>query len=283
MTISFIIATLGKKLKELDKLVNSICKSQNKAYCEIIIISQLNHTIVEKLINHYSNNLCIRHIKSDVIGLSYNRNIGIKEAKGEILAFPDDDCYYKNNAIHKVLNIFLSDKNLTLVSGIQVDPKTYSTQKFALSKNRFFCEKDIFKVCNSITIFIKKQEDHFFDEKFGTGKYFGACEETDYVYRYIMNYGGNNFFDKDIIIFHNVPDYSSIDQQSIRSYARGYGAFFKKDRRYFTELYLAIEILIFQPLFGIIVSIILFQKDKLKYRIEKIIGIWEGFINFTYD
>ena len=59
--ISLIVATLGERKEELRRLLDSL-NAQNYQDFEIIIVSQDNHEVVEKLIMEYKFNY--KHIKN---------------------------------------------------------------------------------------------------------------------------------------------------------------------------------------------------------------------------
>ncbi len=48
--------------------------------------------------------------------MSYNRNVGIDNAVGQIIGFPDDDCVYENDTLEKVINFFNKNKDYKIYS-----------------------------------------------------------------------------------------------------------------------------------------------------------------------
>jgi hypothetical protein len=57
-------------------------------------------------------------------GNSFNRNLGISQAKMTIIAFPDDDCFYDVDVIKKILEIFQTNEGIDGVSGNWLDTAT---------------------------------------------------------------------------------------------------------------------------------------------------------------
>src|SRR4051812_647161 len=64
----------------------------------------------------------IRHQRSSVKRLSHARNLGIQFCKGEIVAFPDDDCIYPNGLLLSVHQSFSTEPSLDVLTGTAVSP-----------------------------------------------------------------------------------------------------------------------------------------------------------------
>ncbi|MCU7802752.1 MAG: glycosyltransferase family 2 protein [Candidatus Thiodiazotropha sp. (ex Lucinoma borealis)] len=89
--ISVIIPTYKRK----QMLVRALSSLEQQTYkeIEIIVIDDDSDRSVEKIVNNI-NNTHIRYLRSPNIGGAGARNVGIKEARGEFIAFLDDDDYY---------------------------------------------------------------------------------------------------------------------------------------------------------------------------------------------
>ena len=92
MRFSLIMATLGR-FDEIRIFLDSI-DLQNYTDFELIIVDQNEENILGDIILPYKKKFYINHIRIKEKGLSLARNVGIKYAKGDIIAFPDDDCIY---------------------------------------------------------------------------------------------------------------------------------------------------------------------------------------------
>ena len=103
MKISFIVATLGER--DISPLLSSLENQIFKDF-EVIIIDQSKDQKMHDFISLYKNTININYIHSSILGISLNRNLGIQQARGEILAFPDDDCEYPVNMINKITLFF---------------------------------------------------------------------------------------------------------------------------------------------------------------------------------
>ena len=104
LTISFLVPTLGNRIKELKRLLNSL-EQQTIVSFEIVIVVQDNYEEVKYICNTF-NNLKILCIKSEKRGLSINRNIGLSYCSGEIIVLSDDDCWDPENAVQNISKEF---------------------------------------------------------------------------------------------------------------------------------------------------------------------------------
>ena len=76
MKISVLVPTLGKREKEIRRLLETLEKQSYKDF-EIIFVTQDNHEIVKDIICKYGN-LDIKQIEMSVKGLSRARNRGLE-------------------------------------------------------------------------------------------------------------------------------------------------------------------------------------------------------------
>ena len=91
LTFSLVVATVGRT-KELDTLFHSLAE-QAYPQLECIVGDQNADDRVERIVDRWRSALPLRRVTSTA-GLSHSRNVGLALAKGDIVAFPDDDCWY---------------------------------------------------------------------------------------------------------------------------------------------------------------------------------------------
>lgn len=111
MTISVIIPTRNRYNYVRDLI--SDLKNQNDNSIEIIIVDQSLEK--EPIIG-------VKHIFDDGTGPCRSRNIGAKEAKGEILVFLDDDARLKSNFIKELTKPIVEGK-FVASAGANCDPE----------------------------------------------------------------------------------------------------------------------------------------------------------------
>lgn len=227
MKYSLIIATLGRK-KELLEVIESIKNSDyDRSNLEIIIVDQNEKGFLDEELSKFEG-LNIKHIRSDIKGLSYNRNIGLRYATGDIICFPDDDCKFYENTLLEVSNILL-DSNMDFCMGQIYDReikkdviKKWSKKEFKVNRfNSYF-------INSSITMFIKKEYILNFDENLGVGARFGSCEDADLIYRILEN-NAKGIYTPKIELWHPKPNYQEISLEKVKNYASGFGYFVRKN------------------------------------------------------
>jgi len=87
---SLIVATI-ERVSELDRLLTSL-DAQTYRDFEVIIIDQNKDGRLTPVLQKHGG-LAIRHLQSER-GAGRARNVGLRVAKGDVICFPDDDCWY---------------------------------------------------------------------------------------------------------------------------------------------------------------------------------------------
>lgn len=219
--ISLITATYGR-INEVRTLLDSLTKQSFKDF-EIVLVDQNEHFYLKNLIEEYKSLLNIKYIRSDVKGLSYNRNIGMSHANGNIIGFPDDDCYYGPDVLQKIVETFENPK-IKLVATAVKDTKTDKVWKTANKKN--ISRYETLKYCCSINFFVRRTQT-LFDVRLGVGAHWGACEESDFIWE-ILNKSDYGVFLNNTYIYH-LYFMDTVNLQKSYSYGLGFGALFKKE------------------------------------------------------
>ena len=132
MKVSVIVPVYNTE-KYLKKCIDSLLNQNFEDY-EIIVINDLSPGNAEKIIKSY-NDKKIVYIKNKTNkGIGYNRNLGIKKAKGEYVCFIDSDDYVKEDFISKMYN-YSKENNLDLCvcDYINVDEEGNILEVFNLS------------------------------------------------------------------------------------------------------------------------------------------------------
>ena len=119
MRISLIISTIGRS-EELRKLFDSLVR-QTLTPFEIIIVDQNVDHRLAFVINDYEELLPIRRIHTPgQLGVCRGRNIGWQSSSGELLLFPDDDCWYPVDFLERAVSILI-ETGADIVSGRSAD------------------------------------------------------------------------------------------------------------------------------------------------------------------
>ena len=148
MKVSVIVPVYNTE-KYLKNCIDSLLKQNFDDY-EIIVINDLSPGNAEEIIKSY-NDKKIVYIKNKTNkGIGYNRNLGIKKAKGEYVCFIDSDDYVKEDFISKMYN-YSKENNLDLCvcDYVNVDEEGNKLKEFNLSdfcitnyeeNNKILCE-----------------------------------------------------------------------------------------------------------------------------------------------
>ena len=145
-------------------------RNQSFVDFEVLIIDQNRELVLDQRINDYSQYFSIKHIKPEGKGASYARNIGIKNASGKIMCFPDDDCEYRPEFLGIMDNYF--DQNS--VDGVVVNTMDRKDGKALanLAKKNTWIERDnVLKTVIEPGLMIKAEnlKEILFDENLGVG------------------------------------------------------------------------------------------------------------------
>lgn len=132
-------------------------------------------------------------------GLSAARNCALRAAKGELLAFTDDDCRLSRDYVRDLLRHDAADTEPVLRGGrvelgdqtdlpvtILTTPVVKRWQK-RLSSARYDNIGNDFLGCNMTMRKPVAESIGFFEEGFGAGSRIPAGEDTDYLYRAYIN------------------------------------------------------------------------------------------------
>lgn len=148
MKVSVIVPVYNTE-KYLKNCIDSLLKQNFEDY-EIIVINDLSPGNAEEIIKSY-NDKKIVYIKNKTNkGIGYNRNLGIKKAKGEYVCFIDSDDYVREDFISKMYN-YSKENNLDLCvcDYVNVDEEGNKLKEFNLSdfcitnyeeNNKILCE-----------------------------------------------------------------------------------------------------------------------------------------------
>lgn len=99
MYFTLIMATI-ERTQEISRFLAKLDAQTHQDF-ELIVVDQNPDDRLIEVFKPYQGKFPIVHLRSTK-GVSRARNVGIKAAKGEIIAFPDDDCWYPENLLEKV-------------------------------------------------------------------------------------------------------------------------------------------------------------------------------------
>jgi glycosyltransferase involved in cell wall biosynthesis len=270
------------RTSEPERLLASL-KAQSHRDFELIVVDQNPDDRLVSLLRTYEDTLSITHIRERKRGASRARNIGIEYASGDILGFPDDDCWYPPDLLGKVVETFVHHPELDGLTGRLTDCHGRVVMgRFDLSPGRI----DRFNVWVrgiEATIFLRRSRVEglgFFDESLGVGSgtVWGGGEVTDLLLRLLAG-GKLLYYYPDIVIGHPpfVAQYDAMALRKAYLYGCGMGRVLRDHK---APLRLKAKWLI-RPLGGTVLSITSLRPARALYYFNSFRGRLRGMLSGT--
>ncbi len=215
--ISLIVATLNR-VTELERLLISL-EEQSYRDFEVLVVDQNPDDRLVPVLGLRAR-LVIRHLRSER-GLSRARNVGLCAARGDILAIPDDDCWYPQELLATVAAWFESHSEFgVLFTALRTAENTLSGPRTPATARR--CTKSDSSTClaGSAGLFMRRSVAVAvggFNEYLGVGaaSKYQAGEERDYVLR--AHQKGFQFWYEPAFTVHH-PAFGSIERLKKTTY-----------------------------------------------------------------
>ena len=273
--LSLILCTVDR-VNQLEQFFVSI--SQGGLRTELIVVDQNNdQSLVARLVQSVSGRffkVTVLHVPR--ISLAFARNQALAIAQGRFVAFPDDDCIYPVGLIDAV------EERLT-------DPLFNQKWKgmcfsFPGAKPHAGSSIGRFELMGKVISFsfVLQRLDEtgnilYFDERLGVGNFFGAGEESEYLFRGLGL--GRLLYVDDVTIFHPEKTFTSFERE--RTYGRGFGAVarvFLRDGS-FQGLLISLKIML-GPIIKIVWFALTIKWAAIPYISTSTLGRFEGFFKF---
>ena len=193
MKFSLVVGTYNR-VKDLEKFLFYLGKQTYKNF-ETIIVDQNDDGRLNELIAQYSQGCNIKYIHSNLRGLSRARNIGLKYISGDIIAFPDDDCwYFDESLLARIVDYFKEHPRIDgCATRIKEEPeRIWFINLWKCKRNDAYLNKNSVLSIISSALFIRYQvvnDVGRFDEELGPGSStkYGAGDESDYMIRVLTS------------------------------------------------------------------------------------------------
>lgn len=185
--ISLLVATLNR-CEELDRLLSSLHK-QRHCHFHIYIADQNPKGFLDVILEPYAARMPITVVPMPACGVSAARNALLPLAKGDIIAFPDDDCWYEPDTLAAAVDFFRQYPSCAALLGSWVESaKQCSSAASTVPLTRY----SAFAGSETYVQFYRRevvQAVGNFDTMLGpgTGLPWGCGEDTDYVLRAIAH------------------------------------------------------------------------------------------------
>jgi len=219
------MATLGRT-EEVQRFLTHLDTQSHRNF-ELIVVDQNSDDRLTAILEPYCRRFPIKHLRSEK-GLSRARNVGLTHMTGELVAFPDDDGWYRPGLLEDVARIMTEHPEFDGLSGIC----TALMRPPATITGQYLNRTNVWRLALSITVFLRAtvvSAIGYFDERLGAGadSGFGSGEETDYLIRAIQQRYRIRF-DPIITVNHPATEGEPRDRESAYSYGRGFGHTLRK-------------------------------------------------------
>ncbi len=230
MKFSLIVATFGRSL-ELQHLFESIV-AQRYSELEVIVVDQNLDDRVLRVVDTFMGRLNLVRIVS-LPGATRARNAGLAVATGEIIGFPDDDCWYPEGLLVKVAAFLERNDKWDGVIGHTVDASGQTTLPWKDGAGALSLAMS-WRRSVTYVYFLKRAAALAaggFDESLGpgAGTPWGAGDDNDFMLRTLKR-GARVYFDPGIAV-HHPPLFQGFDATALAkraSYARADGRVLRK-------------------------------------------------------
>jgi glycosyltransferase involved in cell wall biosynthesis len=278
---SLITSTIGREI-ELERLLKSL-QSQTWLNFEFILIDQSQNLKIQALANHYESIIPLHYIDArGQRGLSLGRNLGLQQAKGNLIAIPDDDCWYAPNVLETVVQWFTDHPDYDGLCGRSRDLEGKLTSCRWDSTAGEIRKYNIWRRAISPTIFLRSritQNIGLFDTQLGLGTNtpWQCGEETDYLLR-ALDQGFKLYYSTALEIYHLEPTvtYSNQLMKRAQGYGSGYGYILRK--HHYSLPFMAQQVI--RPLVGSLLKILQGDWHKANYNWTVALRRLQGMLSY---
>jgi len=216
---SLVVPTLGRTTEVAEVFASFV--DQNRSDIEIIVVDQNDDDRLVPMVEALARNLPVVHVRLKEKSLSMARNAGVDHATGEIIAFPDDDCWYPSDLLNRVDSWFKTNVRYAVLAVGALDTEGLSSGNRWLQDSCDISPLNAMRTTFASSLFISRNRISptlRFDPKLPAG------EETDFILRLLAT-GLRGRFDRSLHIHHPRRDMLSgtVSRERARKYGVGMG------------------------------------------------------------
>lgn len=225
--IAIIVSTIGRP-GPLRRLVRSLELSRPSGEIELIVVDQSDDTSCLGMLEREPPNFPVLGLTSPR-GASRGRNAGAAVARGDILAFPDDNCWYDPRTLASVMTAFDGPLRPDGVTGRQLTANGEPSMLRWHGSERWVTPLNINRTAIESTLFLRRnlfESVGGFDPDLGVGSAgpYQAGECSDLLLR-ALERGARVRYAPEIIVRQDDPRHHPPEGfgARMRGYGRGFG------------------------------------------------------------
>jgi glycosyltransferase involved in cell wall biosynthesis len=216
---SLVVATCGRTTEVSTLLASVLC--QRRVDIEVILVDQNADNRLTPVVEEFQERLKVRHLRTENRNVSAARNLGLDAAQGEIVAFPDDDCWYPDNLLDGVDHWFKTSPQYSVLAVGAVDDQGVPSGNRWIQNSCDITPWNSLRTTFCSSLFLSAVEESRrvrFDPMLARG------EETDFILR-LLSTGLCGRFDRRLCIRHPRRDMMSgtVSRERAVSYGAGMG------------------------------------------------------------
>ena len=274
MIFSLVMATRGR-VDEVAAFLDSVL-AQHRDDAEVIIIDQNGDGRLDGVIAGYADRVALTHLRSSVANANHARNLGLRAARGAIVAFPDDDCLYPAGLLDRVAAAFDADPRLQVLTGPAECPAG------GLGSGRW---REAGGPIDTATVWTSVIEFNLwlrrpvalalggFDETMGPGTPLGSAEGNDLVLRAVQE-GHSARYEPTLRVVHPDKRLTDVAVARARLYGRGFGYALRR-HGVPASVWLPFAV---RPAGGVVLSLLRLRLHEAGYYAMTLLGRAEGFL-----
>jgi glycosyltransferase involved in cell wall biosynthesis len=233
--ISLVICTRNRSPR-LSATLQTLLKLQNPGSWELVVVDNGSTDGSSRAVERFSQELAVdlTLVSEPIRGAGRARNSGWRRARGEIVAFTDDDCYPAEDFLISVVKCFAHDPNLGFIGGrvLLFDPMDHPITTQEESRHLEFRPGEFILpglIHGANFAFRRSALESVggFDDRFGPGSRF-YCEDLDILAR-VSAQGWRGVYCPQPVVFHHHGRRTDAEVSLLwKKYDRGRGAFLAK-------------------------------------------------------
>ncbi len=279
LRFDLVVATVDRT-DSLAALLDSLAAQTHEGF-RVVVADQNTDDRVEQLLASHPG-LETLHLRT-ARGLSRARNVALAELcaeldsfRGELVAFPDDDCLYAPDLLERIARRFAAEPGL---DGLSVRPVASDGATVGRWPERATAVRpdNVWHTANSHTIFVRRAlVDRLgeFDEALGlgSGTPWSSGEEIDYLVR-ALRLGARIAYDPSLSVTHPVKPVSSRELVALGRRDGASVGYVLARNRYSAR---AIARMLVRPAIGAVLSLVLLDTTRARFNAASLGGRLRG-------